>query len=204
MTTLQPLSLAQADEALNRFFPDRVVPDRLQECGHWQGSGSRLLFLQNPVRPDMLRHLLAGCTPSGGRTLLPPDPDRVAAWQLTFTPPADLARGLNRPAAQAAAVRGALARWEDRLVQFDPAPPWEYPPQPVFAVFHEPRARQTSVWLVNAGYLADRTARTLAPATVTQAVQGLEPLYREHLAVHVRPPPMALQRTPAHAPGHSH
>jgi hypothetical protein len=194
------------------------------------GTGSQLLYLQNPIRPVPLRNLLQGHTPAGLRTLVPDydAPSRVLAWQFTFAPPADLlagskaARELTRPtlvAAQAKAVAATLARFDRQITGYESAPPWEDVPTAIFAAFRgqgAPRHQapvSTTVFFINQGYFADRTVRTYATTEVVKEAAGLEPFYanslREALAQQTQqnhsrhlpaPPPAERAEAPVQLP----
>lgn len=180
-----------------------------QVTATWLGTGSTLLFLQNPVRPIPLRNLLAGRTPAGLRTVVPNHdaPERIVAWQFTIAAPEALsarwaaADRTERPklfAAHRAAVTEALARFDGRITGFQEGPPWEEYPTSIFATFrglptprNTPQLQHTALF-INVGFRPDRTAQTYTNEAVLAQAQDMDAAYQRSLLA-------CLERKPAHS-----
>jgi hypothetical protein len=198
MITIQSLHHAQAEQTLAGLFPGNYIPARIQDRGTWLGTGSTLLFLQNPVRPTPLRNLLASRTPAGLRTVLPDHeaPDRIVAWQFTISAPEDLsarwaaAHRTERPklfAAHRAAVADALTRFDGRITGFEDGPPWEEYPTSIFATFrglpaqrNSPQLQHTALF-INVGFRPDRTAQAYTNEAVLDQVHHMHTAYESSL-----------------------
>ncbi|MCX6917591.1 MAG: relaxase domain-containing protein [Verrucomicrobia bacterium] len=119
MLTISPIYLEDAEAVYAGFFQDASREVRLTNMGYWQGTGSLMLRLTNPLQLDVLGNLLKGRTPDGAQSLVrdPDNPNRVAGWRvmLTADPSVSAAWAVAPPQTRIRVERGFVHAVRDTL-----------------------------------------------------------------------------------------